>query len=430
MRIIADLHIHSRFSRATSEKMNISEITHYAQIKGLNLVGTGDFTHPKWLEEIKAELVEDSDTNLYKPTRNPASPVRFMVTAEVSTIFTFEDAVRKIHHVILTPNLETAAQINTCLAKYGNLSSDGRPQLSVSAPQLVEEIMQVSKDNMVFPAHAWTPWFSLFGAFSGFNRVEDCYQDTTKYISALETGLSSDPPMNWRLSALDKYTLVSNSDSHSSWPWRIGREANVFELKKPSYHEVVDTIRQKDPKRFKFTIETDPAYGKYHWTGHRNCKISLSPQEAIKYGNICPVCRRKLTKGVEQRVEELADRPAGYKPENAIGYMHLLPLSEIISSVLGVAYPSVQKVWQAYNALIDRFGDEYTVLIDAPFNEMSKVADPKIAEAVVRVREEKIKVKPGYDGVYGEPMFFDNQTETEPEPRAEPVKQRSIADFM
>jgi uncharacterized protein (TIGR00375 family) len=290
--------------------------------------------------------------------------------------------------------------------------------------------MQVNSQNMIIPAHAWTPWFSLFGAFSGFNRMEECYQDMTKHIVALETGLSSDPPMNWRLSALDKYTLVSNSDSHSSWPWRIGREANVFELKKASYHEVVDTIRQKDPKRFKFTIETDPAYGKYHWTGHRNCKVSLSPQEAIKYGNICPVCRKKLTKGVEQRVEELADRPAGYRPESVIGYMHLLPLSEIISTVIGAAYPSVQKVWDAYNVLIGRFGDEYAVLIDAPFGEMSKIVDPKIAEAVVSVREEKIKVKPGYDGVYGEPMFFINQEGIDPEPKRDAIKQRSIADFM
>jgi uncharacterized protein (TIGR00375 family) len=288
--------------------------------------------------------------------------------------------------------------------------------------------MQVSKDNMVIPAHAWTPWFSLFGAFSGFNRMEDCYQDMTKHITALETGLSSDPPMNWRLSALDKYTLVSNSDSHSSWPWRIGREANVFELKKPSYHEVVETIRQKDPERFKFTIETDPAYGKYHWTGHRNCKVSLSPQEAVKYGNVCPVCRRKLTKGVEQRVEELADRPAGYRPEHAAGYMHLLPLSEIIATVLGVAYPSVQRVWENYNKLVERFGNEYNVLIDASQENMSTLVEPRIAETVVKVREEKLKVTPGYDGVYGQLDLLENPPETKP--KKDPIKQRCISDFM
>jgi len=431
LKVIADLHIHSRFSRATSEKMNITEITRFARIKGLNLVGTGDFTHPKWLEELKAELVEDSGKSLYKPARDPTSPVHYMITGEVSTIFSFENVIRKIHHVILTPNLEIGTQINERLARYGNLASDGRPTLNITAPQLVEEIMQTSKQNVVIPAHAWTPWFSLFGAFSGFDRIEDCYQDTTKHIPALETGLSSDPPMNWRLSALDKYALVSNSDSHSHWPWRIGREANVFELPTLTYREVVGSIREKDPERFKFTIETDPAYGKYHWTGHRNCKVSFSPKEAIKLGNRCPVCRRRLTKGVEQRVEELADRPAGFRTKNKIGYMHLLPLSEIIATVLGVAYPSVQKVWEIYNTLVTRFGDEYTVLIDAPMETMSRIVEPRIADAIVRVREEKVKVRPGYDGVYGQLVIFEEQQAQEKAPKKlEGITQKSLADFM
>jgi uncharacterized protein (TIGR00375 family) len=408
--------------------MNIEEITRFAQIKGLNLVGTGDFTHPKWLEELKHDLVEIPEISLYKPATNPTSPVHYMITGEVSTIFTYENDVKKIHHVILTPNIEVAIQINERLAKYGNLAIDGRPTLDLTAPQLVEEIMQMSSENVVIPAHAWTPWFSLFGAFSGFNHIEDCYQDMTKHIPALETGLSSDPPMNWRLSTLDNYALVSNSDSHSHWPWRIGREANVFELEPLTYREVTDAIRQKDPKRFRFTIETDPAYGKYHWTGHRNCKIALSPQEAIKFGNRCPVCRKRLTKGVEQRVEELADRPVEFKPSNAIGYIHLLPLSEIIATVLGVSYPSVQKVWSIYNTLIAKFGNEYTVLIDASKEEMSKVVNPKIAEAISRVREEKVKITPGYDGVYGQLLIFEEQKE--PMEKKEKVKQRSLADFI
>jgi uncharacterized protein (TIGR00375 family) len=223
---------------------------------------------------------------------------------------------------------------------------------------------------------------------------------------------------------------VSNSDSHSHWPWRIGREANVFELEQITYQDVVDSIRKKDPKRFKFTIETDPAYGKYHWTGHRNCKVSLSSQEAIKFGNRCPVCRRNLTKGVEQRVEELADRPVGFKPENAIGYMHLMPLSEIIATVMGVTYPSVQKVWDVYNTLVAEFGDEYTVLIDASMEEMSKVVEPRIAEAIIRVREEKVKVLPGYDGVYGELVLFDKEEQEKTLEKSEKLKQRSLADFI
>jgi len=407
--------------------MHIQEIARFAKIKGLNIIGTGDFTHPKWLKEIQETLLEEPDTDLYKVAKNPESHMHFMITTEVSTIFTFENSVKKIHHVILTPNIETAVQINNRLSKYGNLTVDGRPTLNMNAPHLVEEVMEVSNRNMVFPAHVWTPWFSLFGAFSGFNSVEDCYQDMTKHIHALETGLSSDPPMNWRLSKLDKFTLVSNSDSHSFWPWRIGREANVFELKKLSYHEVTDTIRLKDKERFKFTVETDPAYGKYHWTGHRNCNVALSPQEAIKFGNICPVCRRKLTKGVEQRVEELADRPAGFKPENAIDFMRLLPLSEIIASVLGASSPFTQKVWTIYNELIEKFSNEYTVVMDASKQALTRVVDEKIAEAIIRVREGKAKVIPGYDGVYGKLAIFE---ENYGEPAPQRVQQLNLTDFL
>jgi len=428
MRVIADLHIHSRYSRATSTKMNIKEIARFAKIKGLNLVGTGDFSHPQWLKELTEDLVELEDTNLYKASSDPESPIRFMISNEVSTIFTFEEKAKKIHHVIFTPSLEISAQINDRLAQYGDLSVDGRPMLNMTAPQLVEEIMQISPDNEVFPAHAWTPWFSLFGAFSGFDHIEECYQDMTKHIHALETGLSSDPPMNWRLSALDRYTLVSNSDCHSSWPWRIGREANVFELEKLTYQEVLETIRQKDTNRFKFTIETNPAYGKYHWTGHRNCNVSLPPQEAIKFGNICPVCRRPLTKGVEQRVEELADRQVDFEPENAIGYMHLLPLSEIIATVLGATSPSIRGVWSVYNKLIERFGNEYSVLIDASFEEMTKIVDARVAEAVVRVRNGQVKVIPGYDGVYGQLVVFED--EQKKQARLFTRKQKNLTDFM
>ncbi len=428
MRVVADMHIHSRYSRATSERMSIEEIGRFARIKGLNLVGTGDFTHPRWLKEMQETLAPEPDTGLYRLVKNPELPVRFMTTTEVSTIFTFAGETKKIHHVILAPSLENAAQINDRLSKYGDLASDGRPTLNMDAPHLVEEVMEVSSENMVFPAHAWTPWFSIFGAFSGFDSVEDCYQDMTKHIYALETGLSSDPPMNWRLSKLDRFALVSNSDSHSFWPWRIGREANVFELGKPSYFEVVDAVRRKDTERFKFTIETDPAYGKYHWTGHRNCHVSLSAKEAIKLGNICPVCRRKLTKGVEQRVEELADRPLGFKPEGAVGFVRLLPLSEIISTVLRVDSPSTQKVWSIYNSLIERFGDEYTVLIDASKEALMSVADVQIAEAVVRVREGDVRIAPGYDGVYGQIAIFEDQFKEKVGPQR--VQQLNLSDFM
>jgi uncharacterized protein (TIGR00375 family) len=409
--------------------MNVQEIARFARIKGLGVVGTGDFSHPRWLKELTQNLTLAEDASLYKPVNEPKSAVHFMVTGEVCTIFTVDGEAKKVHHVILTPSLETAMQINDRLAQFGDLAIDGRPILNMTAPQLVEEIMQVSSDNVVFPAHAWTPWFSVFGAFSGFDRMEDCYQDMTRHIHALETGLSSDPPMNWRMSTLDKYTLVSNSDSHSHWPWRMGREANVFDLKKITYREIVDAIKTKDANRFKFTIETDPAYGKYHWTGHRNCKVSMSPQEARKFGNFCPVCDKRLTKGVEQRVEELADRPVGFKPENAIGFMRLLPLSEVIASVIGASSPSVQGVWSIYNKLVEHFEDEFTVLIDASREDIAKIVEPSIAEAVVDFREGKIHVIPGYDGVYGQPVFSENELKKPEEPRIF-KKQSSLSEFL
>lgn len=428
LKVIADLHIHGKYSRATSEQMSIPEIAKYAKIKGLNLVGTGDFTHPQWLKEIKETTLPDSDTGLLK-LANAESPVRFMLQTEVCTIFDYKGQSKKVHHVILSPSMEIAVQINERLSCFGDLASDGRPILDSTAPQLVEEVMTVSGDNMVFPAHAWTPWFSIFGAFSGFDTVEDCYQDMTKHIHALETGLSSDPAMNWRLSKLDRYSLVSNSDCHSFWPWRIGREANVFELPRLTYKEVTDAIATNDSARFKFTIETDPAYGKYHWTGHRNCKISLSPQEAIKFGNICPVCRRKLTKGVEQRVEELADRPATYKAQKAPGFLRLLPLSEVIAAVLGTDTPSTQAVWKRYSALVEAFGDEYTVLMDVPFDVLVQVVDASFAQAIVKVREGTAKVTPGYDGVYGQLVLDAGAPAFKPKPQAIRVKQRSMTDF-
>jgi uncharacterized protein (TIGR00375 family) len=317
--------------------------------------------------------------------------------------------------------------MNNRLGKYGSLQSDGRPTLNMTAAALVEEVVETSNENLIFPAHVWTPWFSLFGAFSGFDAVEECYQDMTKHICALETGLSSDPPMNWRLSKLDKYTLLSNSDCHSFWPWRIGREANVFELEKPSYKEVTESIRLKDKKRFRFTIETDPAYGKYHWTGHRNCNVALSAREARKLANICPVCRRKLTKGVEQRVDELADRAEGFVPDNFIDFVRLQPLSEIISLILGTDSPAAQKVWNVYNALIEKLGNEYNVLINASREQLVPVAGEVIADTIIKVRDGKADVVPGYDGVYGRLVVSNGRSNLKSRPRS--VQQSNLTDF-
>ena len=441
MRVIADLHIHSRFSRATSEQMTIKEIARYAKIKGLQVLGTGDFTHPLWLKEIQETLVPEGDSGLFKVKNTPELPVQFMLTTEVCTIFDYENRNRKVHHVILTPSIQEANQINEALAKYGNLSSDGRPILNATAPQLVEEVMRGSASNVIFPAHAWTPWFSVFGSFSGFDSIKDCYQDMTKHIHALETGLSSDPPMNWRLSKLDGLTLVSNSDCHSFWPWRMGREANVFELEHTTYREITETIQTGDTHRFKLTIETDPAYGKYHWTGHRNCNVSLSSQEARKLNNVCPVCGRKLTEGVEQRVEELADRHSDYESAESPGFMRLMPLSEIIATVIDAGSPSTQAVWKIYTPLINRFGDEFTVLIDAQKEALAaSVVDQRIADAIIKVREGKVTVVPGYDGVYGKLVLPKEEEETAVTSQTKPIvrlkpprfriKQSNLGDFV
>lgn len=398
--VIGDFHVHSLYSRATSQKMNLEGLAAGAKTKGLNLLGTSDFTFPNWLAELKEKLESIEGTSLFK-----YNGIWFALTTEIGTIFEYEGKIKNIHHLIHAPSFEIVEQINETLSKYGNLSIDGRPNLNISAPELVEILISISKDIMITSSHAWTPWRSILGSKSGFDSVEDCYQDQTKHIFSLETGLSSDPAMNWRLSSLDKFTLVSNSDSHSPHPWRLGREANVFELEEISYKEIYDAIKKKDRKRFLFTIETNPSYGKYHFDGHRNCNISLSPQEAKKFGNICPKCRRKLTIGVLHRVEELADRPEGYVPKDAIPFKTLLPLYEIISYTMGINQLYSQEVIQEHDKLIEKFGNELNVLLNVSKEELVKVTNEKIVNAIIRVREGNIKYVSGFDGKYGIPIF-------------------------
>jgi len=380
--------------------MNLEGMSKGARVKGLNLLGTGDITHPEWLKTLKEKLEPIEGTGLFK-----YNDVWFMLTTEVSTIFNFGGKAKKVHHIIHAPSFEIAEQINEALSKYGNLRVDGRPTLTMSAPELVEKVMNISRDIMITSSHIWTPWFSLFGSVSGFNSVEDCYQDQTKYVFSLETGLSSTPDMNWRLSSLDKFTLVSNSDSHSPHPWRLGREANVFESEKLTYWEIFDAIKKKDKKRFLYTIEVKADYGKYHYDGHRPCNISFHPKEAIKLNNICPKCGRKLTIGVLHRVEELADRPEGFIPKDAIPFKTLLPLYEIISFAWGSGELYSKKVLQEHDKLIEKFGNELNILLNIPKEELLKATNEKIAEAIIKVREGKEKYKPGYDGNYGVVIF-------------------------
>ncbi|MCD6546976.1 MAG: DNA helicase UvrD [Nanoarchaeota archaeon] len=397
MRIVADLHIHSKYSRATSKNMDLDNLSKQAKVKGIHVLGTGDFTHPKWFKELKTKLVQIDDIYIYNDTY-------FIPSVEISSIYNQDGKLRKIHNVILSPNLEIAEQITDVLKKHGRVDYDGRPIFNIPSYELVEMAMEISKDNFVFPAHIWTPWFSLFGSMSGFDKIEDCYKDQLKHIYALETGLSSDPEMNWRISSLDKFALISNSDSHSPWPNRLGREANVFELEKPSYFQIIDAIKTKDKRRFLFTIEVEPAYGKYHFDGHRECGVVMSPKEAIAKNNICPVCGKPLTLGVLHRVEELADRQPGFVPKNAIPFKKLLPLQEIISLIYSSGIQT-QTVLKIYKKLINAFGNELNVLLNASESALKEVVDERLAKAIVLNREEKINVKPGYDGVYGKPQI-------------------------
>ncbi len=417
MQIISDFHLHSKYSRATSKNLNPEELSRGAKIKGLNLLGTGDFTHPLWLKELKGKLNEVNGSGIFEFDKT-----FFTFTTEVSTVYSVDNKVKKVHHNIHAQSFEVVEQINDGLSKFGNLSSDGRPTLTMTSPELVEVLMQIDKKVLVYPNHAWTPWFGVFGSKSGFDSIEECYQDQTKNIFALETGLSSDPAMNWRLSTLDKFTLLSNSDAHSANPWRIGREANVFNLESLTYDEIHSAIKNKDNKKFLFTIETNPNYGKYHFDGHRNCNVCLSPVEAKKFNNICPNCRRNLTIGVLHRLNGLADREEGFVPKRSIPFKTLLPLYEIISFVTGTNQLYSKKVIEEQNKLITRFGNELNVLLNASFEELSNVTNEKIAEAIIKVREGKVQFQPGYDGVYGCPIFDDMQKKTF-------VQQKSLSDF-
>jgi len=401
MQVIADLHLHSRYAMATSRDTDLEHIAAGAKAKGLNLLATGDFTHPLWLRELRAKLVPIAGTGLFS-----YSGVTWMLSCEVSTVYRQAGKTRKVHHLVYAPDLESVEQINDALAHHGKLSSDGRPTLTeIDAPELVEILTGVSDSVFVVPAHAWTPFFSVFGSRSGFDSLDECYGDQAKKIFAIETGLSSDPQMNWRLSRLDRIALMSNSDAHSPNPWRLGREANVFELNKLTYHEIFDSVKKKDGSRFLYTIEVDPSYGKYHYSGHRACGVSMSPAESIRAGNRCPKCGKKVTVGVLQRVEELADRPDGFVPEGAIPFKRLLPLYEVISHATGVKRLYVKKVIDQQDALIRAFGNELAVLLQVDREGLLRVAGETVANAVMAQRENRVPVVPGYDGVYGEPRF-------------------------
>ncbi len=391
MRFIADFHIHSKYSRATSPQMEVKTLSEVAKLKGISLLGTGDFTHHLWLEELK-DVLKDSGNGFFG-----YNGVNFILTGEISSIYSKGGKVRKIHNVIFAPSFDIVDKINAALSGYGNLSSDGRPIIGIDAKDLAEVLFSISNKIFLVPGHIWTPWFSLFGSKSGFDSIEECFEEYAKDIYALETGLSSDPGMNWRWSKLDRFNLISNSDSHS--PQKIGREANVFDVEM-SYKGVIDALKVKDNRKFLHTIEFFPEEGKYHYDGHRNCNVRSDPKETKKNKNICPVCGKPLTVGVMSRVDELADRPEGYVPEKSVPYKRMIPLSEIISDVLGVG-DSSKAVGKEYSAIIPRVGTELEVLTEVREDELLKKLPQKIAKAIINVRSGNVNILPGFDGEYG-----------------------------
>ena len=409
MKMIADLHIHSRFSMATSKEGTPENLDFWARKKGISLIGTGDFTHPVWREELKERLVSEGnglyrlrDAYVKEESRKfPGEGTRFVVSGEISSIYKKNGKTRKVHNVILLPSLEAADAMAQRLEKIGNIHSDGRPILGLDSHDLLEMMLDVCPEGILIPAHIWTPHFSVLGAKSGFDSVEECFEELAPYIHALETGLSSDPAMNWRISKLDRYQLVSNSDAHS--PSKLGREANLLDID-CSYEGLYRAIQTGEG--LEGTVEFFPEEGKYHFDGHRKCCVSLSPVEAERLGGICPVCGKKLTMGVDHRVEQLADRAEGFVKKDGKKYESLVPLPEVISACMGYSTAS-KKVQGCFEQMIQTLGTEFDILRNVPSEDIKSCAGERIAEGIENVRTGNVKRIPGYDGEYGKIELFD-----------------------
>ena len=407
--MIADLHIHSRFSMATSKEGTPENLDFWARKKGISLIGTGDFTHPVWREELKERLVSEGnglyrlrDVYVKEESRKfPGEGTRFVVSGEISSIYKKNGKTRKVHNVILLPSLEAADAMAQRLEKIGNIHSDGRPILGLDSHDLLEMMLDVCPEGILIPAHIWTPHFSVLGAKSGFDSVEECFEELAPYIHALETGLSSDPAMNWRISKLDRYQLVSNSDAHS--PSKLGREANLLDID-CSYEGLYRAIQTGEG--LEGTVEFFPEEGKYHFDGHRKCGVSLSPVEAERLGGICPVCGKKLTMGVDHRVEQLADRAEGFVKKDGKKYESLVPLPEVISACMGYSTAS-KKVQGCFEQMIQTLGTEFDILRNVPSEDIKSCAGERIAEGIENVRTGNVKRIPGYDGEYGKIELFD-----------------------
>ena len=400
---IADLHIHSHFSMATSKDCNPANLHRWAGLKGVSLVGTGDFTHPGWRTELREAMIP-AEPGFYKLKNTPATEIpnqtepRFIVTGELSTIYKQGERTRKVHHLILLPSLEAADRIGQRLEALGmNIRSDGRPILGMNSYRLFQEILEGCPEAILIPAHIWTPHFSVFGSNSGFDALSECYRDLSPEIFALETGLSSDPAMNWRWSALDRFSLVSNSDAHN--PQNLAREANLFSAEF-SYQGLKTALRDQESGGFEGTIEFFPEEGKYHYDGHRNCEVCWEPGETLAHQAICPVCGRRVTVGVLHRVAALADREENFKPTTGKPFQSLVPLREVIGSAIKVGAAS-KRVMEEYFKLLHNFGPELTILRTTPLADLEIAAGPLVAEGIRRLRSRQVEIRPGYDGEYG-----------------------------
>jgi len=405
---ILDLHIHSKYSRGCSKSLELESIADTCETRGIDMVVTGDFTHPAWFASMKEKLVEDTG-GIYK-LKNYKSKTRFMIGTEIASIKKHKDKTRRVHLLIFAPNLEAAEKLNKKLTNDGfNLSSDGRPILGMTSHDILEYILEVDERMVMIPAHAWTPWFGMLGSKGGYDSLEDAFDDLTPHISAIETGLSSDPIMNWKVPSLDNITLISNSDAHST-P-KLGREANVMRFANDSevtYDEIMRIIREGDKNKFLYTIEFYPEEGKYHYDGHRACNFSCHPEETKKYKGICPKCKKPMVIGVMNRVDELGDRSKDVaKKMDRIPYKSLVPLPEIIGDTLGFG-PNTKTVARVYDSLIEKIGNEFYILIHATLPEIENASSKQVAEAVDRVRKGNIHVVPGYDGEFGIVKVFED----------------------
>lgn len=405
MRIITDLHLHSKYSRACSKELTLPNIAKACERKGIQMVGTSDFSHPAWRQHI-GDMLDDAEEGTFR-LKDGSSQTAFILSTELSSIYKRGGKTRRVHNVVLLPDLKSVDRLTASLASRGaNLKSDGRPILGIDSEELLKLVLDASADGLLIPAHAWTPWFSVFGSQSGFDSLDECFGEMTKHVHAIETGLSSDPAMNRRLSKLDNVFLVSNSDAHSLD--KLGREANVFEMKRPSYRELRRILVERDVEKFIETIEFFPEEGKYHADGHRACGYWCLPEETKKRKGLCPKCGKPLTLGVLYRVDALADRPASAPSANArdgkipaaVPYRSITPLSELVGSVLGVGAGSKQVAKQV-NALLSDERTEFGVLLDEPETVLNRVTAPEITQAILAMRRGEVEVRPGYDGEYG-----------------------------